>query len=103
MQLTDDNPFSPVDYKSTFFCHQGYRTEVNFLLFYVPDIGNTGFSIDIIDHQSGRDANGYLIGHPSVDAFFNTVLYISEPVSDKLKGCTPGKVLNWKNRFENSL
>jgi hypothetical protein len=38
-----------------------------------------------------------------MDAFFNIMLYIPEPVRDELKGGTPGKILNRKHGFKNSL
>ena len=57
MQLADDHPFGSVNDEGSLLGHQRYRAKVNFLFFYVPDIGNTGLGIDIIDHQSGSYPN----------------------------------------------
>ena len=80
MQLADDDPFGPVDDKSSFFGHQRYGAEINFLFLDVPNVGDTGFGINVVNHQTDRDTHRYLVGHSPVDAFFDTVFDFSKTV-----------------------
>ena len=103
MELADHYAFGPVDDEGALVRHQGNGSEVNFLLLYIANVGNTGFNIEVIDHQPGRDTNRDLICHPAVDAFFDAVFNLTKTVGDKLKGCAPGEIFYRKHGFENSL
>lgn len=103
MKLGDNGPFGAVDDKCPAGGHQGDGAEVDLLLLDVPDGGQVGFLVMIVDNKPYPDVHGDVIGHPAADALFHGVLGLPEGVGHIFKGRGVREVLNRKNRFKNSV
>src|SRR5574337_9281 len=103
VKLADNHPLRPVDNKGALRRHQGHLSQVDLLLFNVPDAASIGTSRLIPHHQ----AKGYLerdgIGHPLLQRFLRAVLGRPELVLDKIQGCRIVIIENRKDTGERPL
>ena len=71
VELTDNNPLSPVDHEGAMVGHQRDLAKVDFLLFDVFDRPRTAAGINIPQDELNGHFKGSGIGHPSLVALFD--------------------------------
>ena len=103
VQLTNHHPFSAVDNEGTVVGHQRYGTEINLLLFNIPNVLGATVLVHIVDHEPHRDLDWCLVRHPPLQTLFHIILDSADAVADKLERGSPTKVANGKDPFKDAL
>ncbi len=103
VELAYNHPFCPIDDESSIIRHERNLSKIDLLLF---DRFNA-FSLCLLIHIPDDQANGHFdrsgVGHPSQQAFLHIIFGFGKAVAYKFEGGGFIKILDWKNRFKNSL
>lgn len=85
VELTNNNPFSPVNDKGSLLGHHGNSTKIDFLLFYIPNARSARFFIGIVDDKPYPYTDWNLVCHSPMDTFIYRMLNAAETVGNKFK------------------
>ena len=103
VQLANHHSFSAVDNKGTVVGHQRYGTEINLLLFNIPNVLGATVLVHIVDYEPHRDLDWRLIGHPPLQTLIHIILGSANAVADKLERGSTTKVANGEDPLKNAL
>ena len=94
MKLTDHSAFRTINNERSPRCHQGDCSKIDFLFFNVPDGGQTGVLVMVVDDKPNPDIHRDIIGHPSLLALLDSIFGLTKFISNELQRTEAVEIIN---------
>ena len=103
VKLRHDDPLGPVDDEGSILGHDRDFPEIDLLLLHVTDRVSAAVAGVVPDDQANRHLDRRRIGHPTLQAFLDVVLWLLQSVRHELELSRVVEVSDRKYRVEDRL